>query len=54
MNKALILPIVSLFAIVIKQATGYNFDDAVINQVTDAILSISVLAGIFMHPKNIN
>lgn len=51
MNKALILPIVSLVAIVVKQITGYDFDDATINTITDAILSVIVLIGIFMHPK---
>lgn len=51
MNKALIAPIVALFCLTIKSTLGIQFDDQTLNIITDGILSIISLVGIFTHPK---
>ncbi len=51
MNKALILPIVTLLAMVVKQSTGFEFTDEMMNQITDGVMSIIICAGIFTHPN---
>lgn len=49
-NRGLIAPIVAVVLILIKSSTGFQFDDSVSNQITDAILAIVTLIGIFTHP----
>ena len=49
-NRGLIAPIVAVVLILIKSRTGFQFDDSVSNQITDAILAIVTLIGIFTHP----
>lgn len=51
MNKQLILPVIALFALIIKQTYGIELSDEILNQVTDGILALSILVGIFMNPK---
>lgn len=50
MNKALIVPIIALFALVIKHAFGYTLPQEAIDVITDSVLSITTLIGILMHP----
>lgn len=50
-NKQLIIPIVALVVLVAKQGFGYEMPDETTNLITDAVLAIITLAGIFMHPK---
>ncbi len=50
-NKALILPLVSLLCLLVKQFTGYQFDDKTVDVITDATVSVLVIVGMFMHPK---
>ncbi len=51
MNKALLAPIVALFLLILKQSLGIEFDDNTMNVITDGILALVTLIGIFMHPK---
>lgn len=51
MNKALLAPIVALFLLVFKQFFGIEFDDNALDVITDGILSLILLIGIFMEPK---
>jgi uncharacterized membrane protein len=51
MNKALILPIASLIALTAKQIMGIELETQQIDVITEGILAISVLIGIFTNPK---
>lgn len=51
MNKQLLIPIAALFVLVLKQYFGYELTDETIDVVTNAMLAIVTLMGIFMHPK---
>jgi uncharacterized membrane protein len=50
MNKALIIPVLALFALIIKQGFGYTIPQDALDVIANGILSIVTLVGIFMHP----
>ena len=49
-NKKLITPIVALIALLAKQVFGFELDNAGVDALTDGVLAIITLVGIFMHP----
>jgi uncharacterized membrane protein len=49
-NKNLITPIVALIALLAKQVFGFELDNAGVDALTDGVLAIITLVGIFMHP----
>lgn len=52
MNKAVIAPIVALFAMVAKQSYGIELAQVEIDIIVDSILSVVTLYGImFVNPK---
>lgn len=52
MNKALLIPIVSLIGLIYKQVTHQELPNETLDILTDSILSVLTLVGIFMHPKS--
>lgn len=50
MNKNLITPIVALIALLAKQVFGFELSNAAADALTDGILAIITLVGIFMSP----
>lgn len=50
MNKTLIIPIVALFALVIKHSFGFEVPQEELDVIADGVLSITTMIGIFMHP----
>lgn len=54
LNKLLIAPIVGLFMLFIKSFTGVQFDNETTDMITEAVLSILILSGIFMNPDQKN
>lgn len=51
MNKTLIIPIVALFALIIKHSFGFELPQAELDVIADGVLSIATMAGLFMQPK---
>lgn len=51
MNKTLILPIVALAGLAIKQFTNFELSQMEIDLITEGVLAIVALTGIFMSPK---
>lgn len=51
MNKALLIPIIALLALIAKQAFGYELSQVEIDIVIEGVLSIVTLVGLFMNPK---
>jgi uncharacterized membrane protein len=49
-NKNLITPIVALIALLAKQVFGFELDNAGVDALTEGVLAIITLVGIFMHP----
>lgn len=49
-NKAIILPIICAILLIIKQITGYEFQNLDVEALTDAVLAVITLIGIVMHP----
>ena len=49
-NKAIIVPIIAAILLIIKQFTGYSFENLDINALADAALAVITLLGIIMHP----
>lgn len=50
-NRALIVPLVSLLFLVLKDAFNFRFDDSTVDLVSEAVCSLLLLGGVFMHPK---
>lgn len=50
-NKALLIPIVSFVALIVKNSTGYELNNEAVNLAVDAILAINTIIGIFLEPK---
>ena len=51
LNKAIIIPIVALIALIIKSAFGVELGTEAQDVIADGILGIITLVGIFLHPK---
>lgn len=51
MNRALIAPLVALFCLLIKQVFDVQIDNLMMDTLTDALLAIITMAGLFMNPK---
>lgn len=51
MNKALIFPIVALVVLFAQRAFNIEWTDKDIQVITDGLLAVSALIGIFMNPK---
>lgn len=51
MNKALIAPIMALFCLLIKQVFDVQIDNSMMDTMTDGLLAIITMAGLFMHPR---
>lgn len=51
MNKALIIPVVALVALMVKQLSGVELQEEQIDIIVEGILAIATLSGIFMNPK---
>lgn len=49
-NKAILLPIVAVLVMILKSSGTIQIDDTEIDKITDAIISIIALWGIFEHP----
>jgi hypothetical protein len=49
-NKAIIVPILTTVALLIKLATGYQIPQEAVDSAVDILLQLISLAGIFMHP----
>lgn len=49
-NRAIVAPIVAVIFMMLKQTSGFHFDNFNVDLITDAVLSIISLYGIFMHP----
>ena len=50
LNPKIVLPIVALIIMLGQEATGLKFDQAQLQIINDAILSIIALSGIFANP----
>jgi hypothetical protein len=50
-NKALLIPVISALAVVVKHATGYEVPGELTNAIADLTLAGIAIAGIFMKPK---
>ena len=50
LNRAIIAPIVAVIVMMIKQTSGFTFENINADLITDAVLSIVSLYGIFVHP----
>jgi uncharacterized membrane protein len=50
-NKAIIIPIVALIALILKSAFGVELGTEAQDIIADGILGIITLVGIFLHPK---
>lgn len=50
-NRAIILPIVAGIALIVKIVTGVELSQEYQDILTDAVLAIVALAGIFIRPK---
>lgn len=51
-NKALIVPVLALIALIIKQVYNINVSETYINEGADVVLGIISAIGFFMHPKS--
>jgi hypothetical protein len=49
-NKALIVPIITLIAMLVKQSAHIEIPNPLIDQTADAVMAVVTLAGLFMHP----
>jgi len=49
-NKKLLLPILTVIALLVKQVFKIDIPDAAIDIFADIIMYIVALAGLFMHP----
>ncbi len=50
MNKKLITPIVALITLLAKQTFGFDLSNELVDAMTNAVLAIITLVGIFMNP----
>ena len=50
-NKAIIIPIVALIALIIKAVFGVELGTEALDVIADGILGIITLVGILTHPK---
>lgn len=50
LNRAIIAPIIAVILMMLKQTSGFTFDNINADLITDAVLSIVSLYGIFAHP----
>lgn len=50
-NKQLLIPILTLIALVVKQMFHIDIPDAAIDLGADIIMGIVALAGFFIHPQ---
>lgn len=51
MNKAIIVPILSAVALIVKKACGYEIGSDEINILADGVLAAIAFVGILMNPK---
>lgn len=51
MNRALIAPLVALFCLLVKQVFNVQIDNLMMDTLTDSLLAIITMAGLFMNPK---
>jgi hypothetical protein len=51
MNRKILLPVVALICLLTKELIGVEFDNAQIDILTEGVLAIATLTGIFMNPK---
>ncbi|CAB4128025.1 hypothetical protein UFOVP103_14 [uncultured Caudovirales phage] len=49
-NKALIAPIVAVVFMMLKATSGFQIDDATLDVVVNAVLSIIAIIGVFANP----
>lgn len=54
MNRALLVPIISLLALTYKGVTHQTIPDETLDIITNAVLSLISLFGIFMNPAKKN
>lgn len=50
MNKALIIPVIALLALIVKHAFGFEIPQGEIDAIADGVLAVLTLVGIFLHP----
>jgi uncharacterized membrane protein len=50
-NKAILVPVLSATALLVKYVIGYEIPDAAVDLASDLIMGIIGLVGIFMNPK---
>jgi uncharacterized membrane protein len=51
MNKAILAPIVAAVLLLVKQLTGYEGPGETADIITNAVLGIIALVGVFMEPR---
>lgn len=50
-NKAILVPLFALVALILKANFGIKLSDSDLNTVIDGTLVLIGIAGVFMHPK---
>lgn len=51
MNRKILLPFVSLIALLVKQVSGVELNNEQTDIIVEGILGVAAIIGIFMNPK---